>query len=310
MVQEPGKMAVILLAYGGPDSLDDIPAYLLDIRGGRHTPQHLLDEISRRYRLIGGRSPLLEITQSVAQKMQMKLDLPVYVGMRHWPPLIGDVVEKIAAAGARHLVAICMAPHYSLLSIGKYKEKLNEAITANKVKIETKFIESWYDQPDYLKGIAENVKQTLNRWPVAEQEQVKIVFTAHSLPEFILERGDPYDDQLRQTASLLAERLALPADRWTFSYQSAARTGVPWLGPQIEDLVIDLAQVGEKNLLIAPIGFIADHVEVLYDIDIGVQQIAQEHGVRIERPPMLNDSDPLVDALTALANAALEPAVT
>jgi ferrochelatase len=203
-----------------------------------------------------------------------------------------------------------MAPHYSLLSIGKYKDKLNEAITANKVKIETKFIESWYDQPDYLKGIAENVKQTLNRWPVAEQEQVKIVFTAHSLPEFILERGDPYDDQLRQTASLLAERLALPADRWTFSYQSAARTGVPWLGPQIEDLVIDLAQVGEKNLLIAPIGFIADHVEVLYDIDIGVQQIAQEHGVHIERPPMLNDSDPLVDALTALANAALEPAVT
>jgi ferrochelatase len=310
MVQGQGETAVILLAYGGPDSLDDIPAYVRDIRGGRHTPQHLVDEISKRYRLIGGRSPLLEITQSVAQKMQMRLDLPVYVGMRHWHPLIGDVVKEIAAKGVRHLVAICMAPHYSMLSIGKYKEKLNEAVTANKATIETKFVESWYDQPDYLRGISENVRQTLSRWPVTEQEQVKIVFTAHSLPEFILERGDPYDEQLRQTASLLAERLALPADRWTFSYQSAALTGVPWLGPQIEDLVVDLAQAGEKNLLITPIGFIADHVEVLYDIDIRVQQIAQEQGVHIERPPMLNDSAPLVDALTALISETLEPAVT
>lgn len=306
MVQGQGEAAVILLAYGGPDSLEDIPAYLLDIRGGRHTPQHLIDEISERYRLIGGRSPLLEITQSVAQKLQTRLAMPFYVGMRHWHPYIADVVEEIAAANIRNLVAICMAPHYSTLSIGKYEEKLDEAIASNKADIELKFVKSWFDQPDYLEGIAANVRRALNRWPSAEQDQVKIVFTAHSLPEFILERGDPYDEQLHQTASLLAERLALPAKRWTFSYQSAALTGVPWLGPQIEDLVVELAQEDEKNLLITPIGFIADHVEVLYDIDIGVQKIAQEHGVRIERPPMLNDSDPLIAALTALVEEALE----
>jgi ferrochelatase len=310
MMQGREETAVILLAYGGPDSLDDIPAYLLDIRGGRHTPQPLIDEITERYRLIGGRSPLLEITQSVAQKLENRLDLPVFIGMRHWHPFIGDIVEEISASGVKSLVAICMAPHFSMLSIGKYKEKLDEAITVSGVNIERRFVENWYDQPDYLKGIAENVEQTLSRWPAAEQEQVKIVFTAHSLPEFILDRGDPYDEQLRQTASLLAERLELPADRWTFSYQSAALTGVPWLGPQIEDLVVDLAQAGEKDLLIAPIGFIADHVEVLYDIDIGVQQIAQAHRVHIERPPMLNDSEALIDALAAIAKDILEPSVT
>jgi ferrochelatase len=306
------KQAVILLAYGGPESLDDIPAYLSDIRGGRPTSQELIDDISDRYRQIGGRSPLLAITNEVAHKVASQIGLPVYVGMRHWAPYIGDVIAQMAAGGIEHVVAICMAPHYSTLSIGQYREKLDQAVsqfrTANGREIGVSFVESWHTQPAYLDGIASNVRQTLAHWPAAEQAQVKVVFTAHSLPSFILERGDPYDSQLRETAGLLAEMLELPAERWTFSYQSAAQTGMPWLGPQIEQLVPELVAAGENNLLIAPIGFISDHVEILYDIDIGVQAIAQANGVRVERTPMLNASQPLVTALSALARAALEPA--
>jgi ferrochelatase len=301
------NQAVILLAYGGPESLDDIPAYLLDIRGGRPTSQELIDDISHRYDQIGGRSPLLAITREAAGKVAAAIGLPVYVGMRHWSPYIADVVEQMAGDGIKHIIAICMAPHYSMLSIGKYREKLEQAVGQCQAKtgqnITVSFIESWHTQPDYLAGIAANVRQTLARWPAAERPRVKVVFTAHSLPAFILEKGDPYNSQLRETAGLLADMLELPEGRWAFSYQSAAQTGVPWLGPQIEALVPELAAAGERNLLIAPIGFIADHVEILYDIDIGVQAIARAHGVRVERPPMLNADQPMIDALSALARS-------
>ena len=304
------NQAVILLAYGGPDSLDDIPAYLLDIRGGRPTSQELIDDITDRYRQIGGRSPLLEITNTVSDKVATVVDRPVYVGMRHWSPYIADVVDQMAVDGIDHVAAICMAPHYSTLSIGKYREKLEKALAHVQATIGRDigltFVDSWHTQPAYLGGIAGKVRQTLARWPQSEQKRVKIIFTAHSLPSFILDRGDPYDDQLRETANLLAQMLELTADRWTFSYQSAAQTGMPWLGPQIEDLVPELAANGERDLLIAPIGFISDHVEILYDIDIGVQAIALANGVRVERTPMLNSCRPLIVALSALAQTALD----
>jgi ferrochelatase len=301
----PKNTAVLLLAYGGPDSLDDVPAFLLDIRGGRETPQKLVDEIVERYRLIGGRSPLLEITQSVASKLQSQIGVPVYIGMRHWQPTIDDAVRQMDAGGVSQIVAICMAPHYSELSIGKYRQKLVEAINGRNISLF--FIESWHRQPDYIWGLAENVRKTIERWPAHKRDDVQIVFTAHSLPKSILERGDPYDRQLHETAELLAEELALPGHRWTFCYQSAARTPVPWLGPQIEDLIVEMSGAGQRELLIAPVGFISDHVEILYDIDIGVAQIARQHGLRVERTPMLNDSIPLIDALSALYRANLEP---
>jgi ferrochelatase len=294
------KTAVILLAYGGPNSLEDIPAYLLDIRGGRHTPQHLVDEITDRYAQIGGRSPLLEITSSVAAKLSESAGLPVYVGMRHWTPFISDTVAQMADDGIEHVIAICMAPHFSMLSIGVYEKRLEEAIQAANANMTSDFIKSWHTQPEYLEALARNVRATLQEFPEDEREQVLVVFSAHSLPEFILERGDPYDAQLNETAALLAEELELPDERWMFSYQSAAKTGVPWLGPQIEDLMVTLAERGETRILIAPIGFIADHVEVLYDIDIGVQNIAKAHGVTVKRPPMLNEGDAMVRILKAL----------
>ena len=307
------NQAILLLAYGGPDSLDDIPAYLLDIRGGRPTSQELIDDITDRYRQIGGCSPLLDITNTVADKVAAAIDQPVYVGMRHWSPYISDVVDQMAADGVEHIAAICMAPHYSMLSIGKYRENLEEALARVQVttgrNIGLSFVDSWHTQPAYLGGVAGKVRQTLARWPASGQKRVKVIFTAHSLPAFILDRGDPYDAQLRETADLLAKTLGLAADRWTFSYQSAAQTGMPWLGPQIEELVPELAEAGERDLLIAPIGFISDHVEILYDIDIGVQSIAAAHGVRVERTPMLNACRPLIVALSALARTALDSTV-
>jgi ferrochelatase len=301
----PENTAVLLLAYGGPDSLEDVPAYLFDIRGGRETPQKLVDEVTERYKLIGGRSPLLEITRSVANKLQGQLDMPVYIGMRHWKPFISDVVGQMDAGGVSHIVAICMAPHYSDLSIGKYRQKLEEALVGRNITLS--FVESWYRQPDYVGGLAANVRKTILRWPIQKRDEVQIIFTAHSLPQSILEKGDPYDRQLRETAGLLAEELDLPGDRWTFSYQSAARTPVPWLGPQIEEHIVELAGAGHQDLLIAPVGFVSDHVEVLYDIDIRVAQIAHQHNLRVERTPMLNDSAPLIEALAELYRATLEP---
>jgi ferrochelatase len=306
MAARENRQAVLLLAYGGPDKLEDVPDYLLDIRGGRETPQELVDEISHRYAEIGGRSPLLEITCSAAAQLSAQLGMPVYVGMRHWHPYIKDVVAQMAADGIEQATAVCMAPHYSSLSIGAYRKKVDEALARlpEGKRMEITFVESWHTQPEYLDAVAANVRETLQRFAQDERENVLIVFSAHSLPEFILQRGEPYDRQLRETAGLLAQRLELREGRWMFSYQSAAKTGVPWLGPQIEDLVAELAAKGERNLLVAPIGFIADHVEVLYDIDIGVQEIARPHGVRVERPPMLNDSPALVATLAAIVNGA------
>ncbi len=293
--------AVLLLAYGGPDSLADIPAYLADVRGGRPTPPGLLAEITHRYASIGGRSPLLAITRRVADKLAAAVGLPVYVGMRHWRPFIRETAAQMAADGVRRCVAICMAPHASRLSTGAYRARLDEALAAVGHGMTADFVESWHTVPAYLDGIAANVRATLHRF--ADPAAVKVIFTAHSLPASILAEGDPYDRQLDETAHLVAARLGLPADRWMRCYQSAAQTGAPWLGPQVEEVVPQLAAAGERNLVIAPIGFIADHVEILYDLDIGLQAIAARCGARVERTPMLNDSPYLIAALAEICRS-------
>lgn len=296
------RTGIILLAYGGPDSLSDVPAFLERVRGGRHTPQRLVDEISERYRRIGGRSPLLSITRSVARKLEETVSVPVYVGMRHWRPFIRDVVAQMMDDGIRHIVAICMAPHFSSASIGVYRACLEQALAASGQGVNASFVESWHAQPDYLAGTAANIKETMTRFPREARDRVKVIFTAHSLPAALLDRGDPYDAQLRETAHLLAERLCLAKGSWALCYQSAPRTQVQWLGPQIGDVVVELIGAGEKNLLIAPIGFLSENVEVLFDIDIELRELACSLGGRVERTPMLNDSPVLV---TALANMAL-----
>ena len=283
--------AILLLAYGGPNSLHDVPAFLREVRGGQPVSQVVIDETTRRYRLIGGRSPLLDITRCLASKLQNKIGSAVYVGMRHWHPFISDTVRVMARDGISHAVAICLAPHFSPLSIGAYRAKLNEASRA--VGMSVDFIESWHTQPRYIAGIAQNVRATLAQFDA----DAKIIFTAHSLP---VSARNPYEAQLRETAQLIAQHLGLSDDRWMLCYQSAPRGSVAWLSPQVSRIVPQLARAGEKNLVIAPIGFVADHLEVLYDIDIALQEIARGHGVRLVRTPTLNDSDALVCALAEL----------
>jgi ferrochelatase len=293
--------AVLLLAYGGPDSLADIPAYLANVRGGRPAPPADLAEITRRYAAIGGRSPLLPITRRTAGRLAEAVGLPVYVAMRHWHPFIAETVSQMAAAGVRRLTALCMAPHYSRLSIGAYHDQLEKALVTAGRGMVADFIASWHTEPAYLDGLAASVRHTLTGF--ADPSRVKVIFTAHSLPASILAEGDPYDAQVAETARLVAERLGLPADRWTRCYQSAPQTGTPWLGPAIEALVPQLATAGERSLVVVPIGFVADQLEVLYELDIALQKVAAACGAHVERTPMLNDNPALISALAGLVQA-------
>ena len=299
-------IGLLLMAYGSPESMDDLEPYLLDIRGGRLTPQSLVEEIKERYLLIGGRSPLLDLTKKQAVSLEAELNrrfadenfrFRAYVGMRHWEPRIKEAVVQMHTDGIRDVIALVMAPHSSRMSTGAYFKRLDEAIDELGVEFELRRVENWHDHPGLIAAIAEKVWAAMQQF---ENGIPYLVFTAHSLPTRILEQGDPYDAQLRQTAGLLAEHLGLPEGRWLFSYQSAGQSSEPWLGPQIEAVVTELAQAGEKNLLIVPIGFVCDHVEVLYDIDIACRKLASENGARLLRSESLNDSPTFIAALADL----------
>ncbi len=296
------QYAILVLAYGGPNSLDDIEPYLLDIRGGRHTPPELVEEIRERYAQIGGKSPLLEITRAQARALEERLNAGeagrpyrVYVGMRHWHPYIKEAVAQIAKDGIRRVIALCMAPHYSRMSIGAYIRKVEEAQKELDADLDVTYVESWHDHPLFLQAIAEKVRAGLQKFPPDVRDDVKVVFTAHSLPAAIVEQGDPYDKQLRETAAGVA-RLLGNID-WQFSYQSAGASNAKWLGPQIEDVVVELAEAGHRNILVAPIGFVADHVEILYDIDIEARGYAERAGARLERTESMNTTPLFIEAL-------------
>lgn len=292
--------AVLMLAYGSPDSLDDMEAYLNDIRGGRPMSREFVSEFKRRYARIGGRSPLNENTFEQVACVEHALgarghDVRVYVGMRHWSPWIRDTVGQMSRDGVVEAVAIVMAPHYSRLSIGKYREAVDESAKMAGSRIQFSFVDSWWRQPALLDAQEAHVRAGLASFSRDDRNAVKIVFTAHSLPERLLKMGDPYDDELKGNASAIAERLG-NVD-WMFSYQSAAHTGEPWLGPQIEDVIPDLADKGYRHVLVAPIGFVCDHVEILYDIDIGVQEIAASRGVNVRRIASMNSDPTFIEAV-------------
>ena len=288
-------VAVLLLAYGGPGSLDDVEPYLQDVRGGRPTAPALVAEIKGRYARIGGRSPILERTEAQAQALGRALGpaWPVYVGMRHWHPFIGETVERMVACGERRVVAIVLAPHYSTLSVGAYEKKLLDAARG---RLDLALVRSWGDHPKFLEAVAERVRQALQRFPAPGA--VQVLFTAHSLPERILAAGDPYADELQASAAQVA-RLA-GVGEWRFAYQSAGATPEPWLGPEAGAVMTELAAT-RKNFLIVPIGFVSDHVEVLYDVDVAYRGLAERLGVRLERTDSLNDDPLLVAALADLA---------
>lgn len=292
------KLGVLMMAYGSPESLDDMEAYLSDIRGGRSMSPEFVAEFRGRYAQIGGKSPLNALTfaQGEATEAELRLrgvDAKVYVGMRHWIPWIQDVVADMHADGVTEAVAIVMAPHYSSMSIGRYWQKVNEAQEAVGSDIHFNFVDSWSRQEKLLDAQIAKTKAGLAKFDA--DDKVKVVFSAHSLPARLKEMGDPYDDELQENAKTLAERLG-NLD-WMFSYQSAAKTGESWLGPQIEDVISELANAGYENILSVPIGFVCDHVEVLYDIDINCQGIAEERGVRLERVEMMNSDALFIGAV-------------
>jgi ferrochelatase len=290
------------MAYGGPNSLEEIPGYLADIRSGRVTSTEVLEEISSNYRQIGGKSPLLEMTraQVIAVQQQLGEQFRCYLGMRHWSPWIEETVRDMLTDGISHAISLVLAPHYSKMSVAKYQAKIADGLDMYRGHIEFEHIASYHDAPDYIKALTNRVRDGLERWPASERDAVHVVFSAHSLPTRILKMGDPYDEQLRETARLVAEQAGLRDDQWSWSYQSAGRSPEPWLGPQLEEHIPDLAAQGVGNIISIPVGFVSDHVEILFDIDIEAQQAAQEHGVRLERPPALNNDPLFIGQLASL----------
>ena len=305
------RRAVLLMAYGGPERLEDVEPFLRDVRGGRPTPTELVAEVRARYSAIGGGSPLLAITRAQAAALEAELNRAgpegwqVFVGMRHWHPYVADAVREIAAAGHRRVVALCLAPQYSRMSIGAYFARLDEALAALADPPEVARVESWHDHPGFLDAVAEKVAGALARLPVPAGE-VEVIFTAHSLPRRIVEAGDPYDDQVRATARRVADRAAARAGvrfPWTFCYQSVAAGATDWLGPEVTDVVADLARAGRRHLLAAPIGFVSDHVEVLYDLDVEARAAAETHGARLTRTESLNTSVAFIAALVEVVRS-------
>jgi len=282
--------AVILMAYGSPATAEDVAAYLADIREGKPVSQQAIDELSERYRRIGGRSPLDEITEAQRGGLERELGLPVYVGMKHWRPRIAEAVEAALSGGAETLVGLVLAPHYSRLSIAGYRERLENALQG---RAELVFVESWHDHEPFVDVLASRVRGFDGH----------VVFTAHSLPERILRDGDPYRDQLLETSRLVAERAGL-AD-WSFAFQSASSTGEPWLGPDILEELQTLAANGERRVLVCPVGFVSDHLEILWDLDIEAREKAAELGLELERIESLNDDPEFVRTLAHLVKKAV-----
>jgi protoporphyrin/coproporphyrin ferrochelatase len=283
--------AVILMAYGSPERIEDIRSYLEDIREGRPVSDEAVEELTERYRRIGGRSPLDEITERQRAALERDLGLPVHVGMKHWHPRIAEAVDAALAGGAKRLVGVVLAPHYSALSIAGYRERLDAAL---RNRAELRFVESWHDHEPFLDVLADRVRGT----------DAHVVFTAHSLPERILAMGDPYRDQLLESSRLVAERAGV--DQWSFAFQSASPTGEPWLGPDILEELDALRGRGVRKVLVAPVGFVSDHLEILWDLDVLARERAAELGLELDRIESLNDDPALVRALADLVRSTLD----
>jgi ferrochelatase len=279
------KPAIVLMAYGSPSREEDIPAYLADIREGKPISPGAIEELTERYRRIGGRSPLDDATEAQRAALEQELGIPVFVGMKHWQPRIAEAVDRALEGGADTIVGIVLAPHYSRLSIAGYRERLEQALGDEAA---LRFVESWHTHEPYIDVLAGRVRG----------EQGHVVFTAHSLPARILDMGDPYRDQLLETAGLVADRAGL--DSWSFAFQSASATGEPWLGPDILQELDDLKAKGVERVLVCPIGFVSDHLEILWDIDVEARERAAELGLDLDRIESLNDDPAFIRGLAEL----------
>ena len=278
------------MAYGSPERLDDVPAYYSDIRGGRPIRPELLEDLVARYRALGieDESPLNAITEETRSALERALeDTPVFTGMKHWTPRIAEAADRAVAGGADTVVGLVLAPHFSELSIGGYREQLEAAVAD---RAELVFIDSWHDEPGFIDVLADRIRGT----------DAHVVFTAHSLPS----RAAPvYKEQLLETSERVAERAGV--EEWSFSFQSESPTGEPWLGPDILDHLTDLQARGVKSVLVCPVGFVADHLEIRWDLDREATEKAEELGLRFSRIAMPNADPAFVGVLAKLVRRVL-----
>lgn len=287
---------VLLMAYGGPRSLDEVEAYYTDIRGGRPPSPEAVEELKERYRRIGGASPLPEITRRQARALQAALEreepgrFKTYVGMKHWHPFVRETVEQIAAEAVEHVIGLALTPHYSKMSVGGYEKRVIDARVAIGATFQFEMIPSWYDEPAFVDLVAANIHATLADWGDA-----RVFFTAHSLPERIVAEGDPYRDQLLDSSKLVADAAGI--GDWELAFQSASATGEPWLRPDLLDRLEEFKAGGGRRALVAPIGFVADHLEVLYDVDVECAEKAAALGLDFRRIPSPNDDPRFIEAL-------------
>jgi ferrochelatase len=303
------KVGVLVMAYGGPASLDEIPGYLADIRHGRPTTRAVLDEITENYRAIGGSSPLLAVSQRQVDALAAELggSYRCYLGMRHWSPWIEDVVGEMVDDGVTHAVSVVLAPHFSALSVARYQQKVADGLDLYHGRIHFEHVASYHDATGLVAAFASRVQDGLSRWPEDDRDRVHVVFSAHSLPQRVLASGDPYGEQCLETARLVAERARLPEERWSWAYQSAGRTPEPWAGPDVGEHLAALAADGVRDVISIPVGFVSEHVEILFDIDHRAAEIAAGLGMRLERPPALNDDPAFIGTLAELVRARAEP---
>jgi protoporphyrin/coproporphyrin ferrochelatase len=306
------RLKVILMTYGSPATLDDIPVYLKNIYGGREPSAEVVTEFRRRYSLIGG-SPLIGITHEQAAALQEELNshsadgtsYHVTVGMRFSPPFIADVVPDIAA-DAQTIVGVIMSPQYSPIIMSGYVRTLQEAVAKlHREDLELKISGDWHLQTYFLQAVAERVRQALDRFPADVRERVPVLLTAHSMPKRVVENEPDYINNLKETAAEIAKLVGLSSDRWLFCYQSAGHTPEEWLKPDFADIMPELRRAGQTHVLIAPVQFLADHLEILYDIEIGARAQAEEHGIQFARTESLNTSPLFIKALAAVVQDTL-----
>jgi len=300
--------AVLLLAHGTPDTVEEIPEYLMRVTRGRPLPPEAVEEVKHRFAAIGG-SPLTRLTLEQGRLLSEELRMPVYVGMRNWKPYIADVVAKMHSDGVTRAVVICLAPQNSRTSVGLYRKAVFEAAGD---ALDLKFVEHWAEHAELIAGFAERLRAAREAFGKEVGAPVPVLFTAHSVPVRTVEAEpgtdtpDPYAEQARLTARRVAESVELKAGEWWFAFQSQGMSGGPWLGPTVEDTLKELRAQGVTKLVIEPIGFLCDHVEILYDIDVGFREFAQGLGITVRRPGSLNDSRHLTLALADLARKGLE----
>ena len=301
---KPEHTAVLLLAHGSPDSVDEVPDFLLRVTGGRPLPPEVIEEVKHRYGAIG-KSPLTEITLMQGELLAQKIGLPVYVGMRNWRPFVSQTLKQMVADGIRHAVVICLAPHNSRTSVGLYRTSLAKGSDPG---LTFDFVESWHDEPQLIQAFAEKLiagRAAANR---SAGTPVPVIFTAHSVPQRTVIEGDPYETQAQQTAELVAAAAGLERLDWRFAFQSQGMSGGAWLGPTVEATILDLKRSGHRGVFIQPIGFLCDHVEILYDIDVIFKTFAEKEEMQMWRAESLNDSPPLTSALAEIAMSRLRDA--